>query len=234
MEGSIKEEVIMDTFEEIGSHPSLKDRVYESLKLQIITGKLEPNRHLLEAELAELMKISRAPIREALNILEKEGLVTIIPRKGAEVSSISKKEVENIWEIRAILEPYAARNSTQKCKKVELCEIENKLNKILKEPYDFANYLNADLEFHELLYKHLENKMLIQIIKMVRQNSLRIRNFAERQSAFTKEIASSDTDEHLEIVRAIKSRDSERTGGAVYVHIMNSKRRIIQALENKN
>jgi len=224
----------MGTFEEIGAHLSLKDRVYENLKLLIITGKLEPNRHLLEAELSEMMKISRAPIREALNILEKEGLVTIIPRKGAQVSSISKTEVENIWEIRSLLEPYAARNASQKCKEKELCETEDKLKKILQEPYDFASYLNVDLELHELLYKHLDNKMLIEIIVMVRQNSLRIRNFAEGQSALTKDIASSDTAEHLEIIKALKARDSERIAAAVYIHIMNSKQRIIQAVEKKS
>ena len=224
----------MGTFEEIGAHLSLKDRVYENLKLMIITGKLEPNRHLLEAELSEMMKISRAPIREALNILEKEGLVTIIPRKGAQVSSISKTEVENIWEIRSVLEPYAARNASQKCKEKELCEMEDKLKKILQEPYDFASYLNVDLELHELLYKHLDNKMLIEIIVMVRQNSLRIRNFAEGQSALTKDIASSDTAEHLEIIKALKARDSERIAAAVYIHIMNSKQRIIQAVEKKS
>lgn len=224
----------MGTFEEIGAHLSLKDRVYENLKLLIITGKLEPNRHLLEAELSEMMKISRAPIREALNILEKEGLVTIIPRKGAQVSSISKTEVENIWEIRSVLEPYAARNASQKCKEKELCEMEDKLKKILQEPYDFASYLNVDLELHELLYKHLDNKMLIEIIVMVRQNSLRIRNFAEGQSALTKDIASSDTAEHLEIIKALKARDSERIAAAVYIHIMNSKQRIIQAVEKKS
>jgi len=224
----------MGTFEEIGAHLSLKDRVYENLKLLIITGKLEPNRHLLEAELSEMMKISRAPIREALNILEKEGLVTIIPRKGAQVSSISKTEVENIWEIRSLLEPYAARNASQKCKEKELCEMEDKLKKILQEPYDFASYLNVDLELHELLYKHLDNKMLIEIIVMVRQNSLRIRNFAEGQSALTKDIASSDTAEHLEIIKALKARDSERIAAAVYIHIMNSKQRIIQAVEKKS
>ena len=224
----------MGTFEEIGAHLSLKDRVYENLKLMIITGKLEPNRHLLEAELSEMMKISRAPIREALNILEKEGLVTIIPRKGAQVSSISKEEVENIWEIRSVLEPYAARNASQKRKEKELCEMEDKFKKILQEPYDFADYLNADLELHELLYKHLDNKMLIEIIVMVRQNSLRIRNFAEGHSAFTKDLASADTTEHLEIVKALKARDSERTAAAVYIHIMNSKQRIIQAVEKKS
>jgi len=224
----------MESLRGIGDHLSLKDRVYENLKLLIITGKLEPNRHLLESELAEMMKISRAPIREALNILEKEGFVTILPRKGAKVSSISKTEVENIWEIRSVLEPYAARNASQKCKEKELYKMENKLKKILQEPYNLVNYLKTDLDIHELLYKNLGNKMFRNIIEMVRQNSLRIRNFAVGKSKFAKDMTSSDTAEHIEIIKALKARDPERAAAAVYIHIINSKQRIIQALEIKS
>jgi len=224
----------MESFGGIGKHLSLKDRVYENLKLLIITGKLEPNRHLLEAELSEMTKISRAPIREALNILEKEGFVTIIPRKGAKVSRISKTEVENIWAIRSVLEPYAAKNASQKCKEKELCEMENKLKKILKDPYNLANYLKTDLAIHELLYKNLGNKMFINILEMARQNSLRIRNFAAGKSKFSKDMASSDTAEHLEIIKALQAHDPERTSAAVYIHIINSKQRIIQALDIKS
>ncbi len=224
----------MESFGGIGKQLSLKDRVYENLKLLIIKGKLEPNRPLLEAELSEMMKISRAPIREALNILEKEGFVTIIPRKGAKVSIISKTEVKNIWEIRSVLEPYAAKNASQKCEEKELCEMENKLKKILKDPYNLANYLKTDLAIHELLYKNLGNKMFINIIKMARQNSIRIRNFATGKSKFAKDMASSDTAEHLEIIKALKAHDPERSSAAVYMHIINSKQRIIQALDLKS
>ncbi len=220
-------------FEEIGSHPSLKDRVYENLKLQIITGKLEPNRHLLEAELSEMMKISRAPIREALNILEREGLVTIIPRKGAQVSSISKKEVENIWEIRSILEPYAARNAAQKCSQIELNKLEIKLKRTLQRPYDFSDYLSDDLALHELLYKDLDNKMLKEIIVTVRQNSLRILNFAEGRKTFTEEIAFADVNEHQQIIDVLRARDSDRASATVFIHIQNSKQRILMTLERK-
>lgn len=224
----------MKDFEKIGIHLSLKDKVYESIKSQIIKGKLEPNRHLSEAELSEAMNISRAPIREALNMLEKERFVTIIPRKGASVSGISKEEVENIWEIRSILEPYAARTAALKCQENELNKIGDKLNKILQEPYDFSGYTSSDLELHELLYKYLENKMLKELIVLVRQNVLRILNFAQGKSVFSKNIAFQDTHEHILIIEALKAHDPEKTEASVYLHIMNSKQRIIQALEEKD
>ncbi len=221
----------MKPFEKIGMHLSLKERVYESIKSQIIKGKLEPNSHLSEAGLSEVMKISRAPIREALNMLEKEGFVTIIPRKGANVSGISKEEVKNIWEIRSILEPYAARTTALKCQEKELNEIGDKLNKILQEPYDFSDYTNSDVELHELLFKHLKNKMLKEFIGLVKQNVLRILNSSQVKSAFIKKIACRDTREHLMIIEALKAHDPERTEASVYLHIMNSRQRILQALD---
>lgn len=215
---------------DIGPHLSLKDKVYRHLKSLILEGKLKQKRRLREAELSEAMNISRAPIREALNMLEKEGLVTIIPRKGAVVSIISKEEVENIWEIRSLLEPHAARDAAQDFQEDELNEIENDLNKSLKEPYDFSGYMSSDLKLHELLYKNIDNKILKEIIIMVRQKSIRILNFAEGKSALSDDIAIQDIKEHLQIVEALKSRDSERVSAAVFTHIMNSKQRITQTL----
>ena len=163
-------------------------------------------------------------------MLEKEGLVTIIPRKGAVVSIISKEEVENIWEIRSLLEPHAARDAAQDFQEDELNKIENDLNKSLKEPYDFSGYMSSDLKLHELLYKNIDNKMLKEIIIMVRQKSIRILNFAEGKSALSNDIAIQDIKEHLQIVEALKARDSEGVSAAVFFHIMKSKQRITQTL----
>jgi DNA-binding GntR family transcriptional regulator len=218
-------------FEEIRDHIYLKDRVYQVIKLQIITGKLEPNTHLNEAELSKMMKVSRAPIRESLNLLEKEGFVNIVPRRGAIVSLISKLEVENIWEIRSVLEPYAAENAALNFQEKELQEIENKIRKLLQEPYDLSDYLQADLNLHELLFKDLPNIMLKEIIVSVRQNSLRILNFAEGKHSLYKDVAPKDTQEHLEIIEALKVRDPKRSADAVFRHVMNSKQRIVQVIE---
>ncbi|HDK25905.1 MAG TPA: GntR family transcriptional regulator, partial [Candidatus Atribacteria bacterium] len=83
-------------FEDLGNNLSLKDRVYQNIKLQIIRGNLKPGTRLLEEELSKAMNISRAPIREALNRLEKEGFVTITPRKGAVVAHITAQMIEDI------------------------------------------------------------------------------------------------------------------------------------------
>lgn len=221
------------SIEQIGSSSSLKDRVYEYIKQKIITGKIEPKTHLKEAELSKAMNISRAPIREALNKLEKEDLVSIVPRKGAIVTDISIEEVKHIWEIRSILESYAARDASQKCSENELNNLENRLNKLLQKPHDFSNYINSDLKVHELLFKHLENKMLKTIIKMVRQNSLRILNYTEGKKSLSENIAFVDINEHLQIIRALKTRNPKIAESSVFVHINNSKQRILRAVAEK-
>jgi len=90
-------------FEDLGNYLSLKDRAYQNIKFQIIRGNLRPGTRLLEEELAKAMSISRAPIREAFNKLEKEGFVTTIPRKGAAVSNVTTEIIEDIFEIEETL-----------------------------------------------------------------------------------------------------------------------------------
>ena len=87
----------MYQIQNLGSKPSLKQLVYDNLRDQIIQGKLEPGMKLTEDELAQSMNISRAPIREALNMLERDGFAKIIPRKGAVVAGISRKDAADIW-----------------------------------------------------------------------------------------------------------------------------------------
>ena len=225
--------ILMKEFEKIGLHLSLKDRVYESIKTQIIRGTLKPNQHLSEAMLSEAMNISRAPIREAINMLEKEGFVTIIPRKGARVSGITREEVENIWELRSVLEGYAARTAARKCTENELEKMEATLDKLLQEPFKISSYTHSDLKMHELLYKHLDNTMLKEIIARVRQNALRILNFASKKLEFDKKSAIADTHEHKKIVAALKARDPQKAESAVKQHLANSKQRIIFTLEDR-
>jgi len=119
-------------FEDLGNHLSLKDRVYQNIKFQIINNNLKPGIRLLEEEIAKAMNISRAPIREAFNRLEKEGFVTIIPRKGAAVSNITTQMIEDIFEIRENLESLAINNSLGKISMENLEKIGNNFKKFIR------------------------------------------------------------------------------------------------------
>lgn len=209
---------------------SLKDRVYGLLKEEIVNGHIKPGEHLNELELSKAMNISRGPIREALNILEKEGFATIIPRKGAVVASVTVEDVKNIWEMRRLLEPYSAQISVDRITEQELDMLESKLQNVQENPEDFDAYMDADLELHELLHKYIENVLLRDNLVMVKQHSLRARYFAEGNAPMRKDVILVATKEHKDIINNLKKRDSKGVFESVKLHLMNAERRTLEAL----
>ena len=99
---------------DLQNHRPLREIVYEELKRQILVGEIAPGTRMMEVELAEEMGVSRTPIREAIRKLEKEGLVTIEPRRGAYASEISVKDMVDVLEVRQDLEGMAAALAAEK------------------------------------------------------------------------------------------------------------------------
>jgi DNA-binding GntR family transcriptional regulator len=154
-------------FEDLGNYLSLKDRVYQNIKFQIIRGVLKPGIRLLEVEISKAMNISRAPIREAFNRLEKEGFVSIIPRKGAAVSNITAQMIEDIFEIRKTLESLAVKKSIGKISIEKLGKVGDGFKKFINKPTNTDNciqYLALDKKFHDLLNQNCGNKKLIELL----------------------------------------------------------------------
>ena len=154
----------MYQIQNLGSKPSLKQLVYDNLRDQIIQGKLEPGMKLTEDDLAQSMNISRAPIREALNMLERDGFAKIIPRKGAVVAGISRKDAADIWSCRIALEPVAAREALPHIPREELEAALEHAVEIESTPYSFEKYVASDLEVHGLYYTHLDNEYMKSIL----------------------------------------------------------------------
>ena len=102
---------------DLQNHRPLREIVYEELKRQILVGEIAPGTRMMEVELAEEMGVSRTPIREAIRKLEKEGLVTIEPRRGAYASEISVKDMVDVLEVRQDLEGMAAALAAERSRK---------------------------------------------------------------------------------------------------------------------
>ena len=117
----------MGNLMDIGKIPSLKRLVYDNLKERIISGELKPGTRLREEDLSVEMNISRAPLRDAFNMLERDGFTVIVPRKGAGVAEATEEERDYIWEMRAILEPYAAVKSMSLISDEKIAKLENDL-----------------------------------------------------------------------------------------------------------
>jgi DNA-binding GntR family transcriptional regulator len=208
-------------FENLRNYSSLKDKAYQNIKLQIISGNLKPGTRLPEDELSKAMNISKAPIREALNRLEKEAFITIIPRRGVVVSSITPQIVEDIFEIRENLESLAIKKSIGKIPIEELKEVENSFKKFIEKPTNFENkmkYLALSKKFHDLLSQNCGNKKLIELLSNLQEQIQWLRNISLKRITIADSLM-----EHLAIIEAIKKNDEELILKTLHQHLDRAK-----------
>ena len=211
---------------------SLRDRLYESLKEDIITNKFKPGEELQIDKLAQEFGVSSTPVREALVRLAGAGLVVLMPNRGAQVASFGLQDVKNIWEVRRLLEPHAAKVAAESCKLAEIDALYEKVLKIIQGPVDFATYINSDLEIHKLMFKYLSNTLLREILDRVDQHSMRIRYLAESNAdGVNQEVVEQVTGEHLSILDALKEQDAERAAAATLQHLINGEARTLKTLQ---
>ena len=211
---------------DIQNHKPLREMVYEELKIQILTGAIVPGTRMMEVELAEEMGVSRTPIREAIRKLEKEGLVTIEPRRGAYASMISTDDMVEILEVRQDLEGLAAQFAASRMTEEQLDElkaISDQYNKAVQEGI-MGDMIRYDTRFHRLIVDSCNNKILVHMIEQLQELVLRFRyiyydNF-RRAEHMPKE--------HQEIMEAIASGDEKRAREAADVHIYRLKQLVIE------
>jgi DNA-binding GntR family transcriptional regulator len=204
----------------------LRDVVFNSLRAAILKGELEPGERLMEKQLADKMGVSRTPIREAIRKLELEGLVVMIPRKGAEVANISEKDIRNVLEVRAALEGLAVKlacrkmdtQTMEKLKKLrdelKVAAVENEVDKIIRQ----------DIEFHDLIFNSTDNEKLIQIINNLREQ---IYLFRVR---YIKELKNFESliNEHDSILDSIINHDEELAEKMAVQHIHEQEKVILE------
>ncbi len=213
----------MDTFENFGSTVLIKDRVYNALKSEILLGNFKPGERLNILAIANKMNISSAPIREALNMLSKDGLVDLVAHKQAVVAVGELSDFLISVDIRKMLEPYAAKISVSNIPQDKIDAVRLQLNKVLDNPSDIVAYVESDMAVHELLHSYAGSKFLSEILTKVKSYTMRFRYLVEK----TEKIASASeastiiisTHEHLSIINALDSRDPELAYSVVLQHI---------------
>lgn len=199
----------MDSLKKINldNYKPLRDVVFENLRTAILEGNLKAGQRLMEVQLAEQLGVSRTPIREAIRKLELEGLVVMLPRKGAYVANMSFKDLIDVLEIRASLEGLAASLAAERRRDediVELERVEKEFETSVREA-DIDNVLKKDVEFHEKIFLMANNKKLYQLITSLWEQVHRFRvTYVSNYDA-----SLSLVDEHNRILEAVKSGDSE-------------------------
>lgn len=158
-------------------HKPLRDLVYDELKMKIMMGAITPGTRMMEVELAEEMGVSRTPVREAIRKLEKEGMISIEPRRGAYASSLSSQDMVDILEVRQTMEGLAAELATIRLddeQKKELLSVSEAFNQAV-ESGDMNQMIALDTLFHHLIVEGTGNKLLAVMVGQLQDMVLRFR-----------------------------------------------------------
>lgn len=206
------------------NHLNISEKVYKTLKKQIINERLRPGERLIDNELASRFGVSRTPIREALTKLSNEGLIEILPRRGIYVKRLDKKDIKEIYQIRRVLEGLATREATPIIDEEQLKKLYSLFEKAKRSlnSDDWKSCMEFDIELHSTILSNCQNDRLIGIVHNL--NTL-IHAFRVRL-ARDRERATQALKEHEAILEAVKARDVERAEKAMMEHIERTKKRI--------
>ena len=201
---------------------SLRGRVFRQLRENILSGVYKENDELREINIGKELGVSRTPVREALRQLELEGLVMIIPNKGAYVTGITQKDVRDIYRVRGVLEGMCARWATEHITEEQIEELEKivllagfHLEK--KGRQNVAQVSELDGKFHKVLYEASESRILEHVLSDFHKYV----QMARRMSVTAKDRAEKSVEEHRGILEAIKNRDGDLAERLANQHIMN-------------
>lgn len=209
----------------------LRDVVFKTLRQAILKGDMEPGERLMEITLANKLGVSRTPIREAIRKLELEGLVHMVPRKGAIVASISEKDMKDVLEVRVTLEELAVKLAIQNMEEPDIDQLRRAAKKFESAVIarDIVDIVEADVMFHDVIYNRTNNGRLIQIINNLREQMYRYR-LEYVKDARTHSILIS---EHQDIITALEKRDVDEAKNAVRQHIVNQEKGIVRAIKDR-
>ena len=209
-----------DVKQEVTDKYSLRGRVFHKLREDILSGKYEDYEELKEVAIGEEMGVSRTPVREAFRQLELEGLIQIVPNKGAYVTGITEKDVKDIYMIRSLLEGLCARWATKHITKEQLEEMEE--NVYLAEFHAKKGHLEQlaelDNRFHDILYEACNSKILEHQLKDFHQYVLRVR----KKTLASANRGPKSNEEHAGILEAIRSGNAELAEKLANTHMINA------------
>lgn len=204
----------------------LRDVVFKTLREAILRGDLKPGERLMELQLAAKLGVSRTPIREAIRMLQQEGLAVTIPRRGAEVAAMTEKDMEDVLQVREALEILAVQLASEKITKEQIAELEERLKAFEQavETAEVKQIAQSDIDFHDLIYTAAENPRLVVLLNNLREQIYRYRvEYLKDEKNYPRLI-----EEHRQIMQGLKERNEQ------YVVEMTKKHMDNQAVAVRN
>ncbi len=192
----------------------LRDTVFRQLRMKILHGELKPGERLMEVSLSEKLGVSRTPVREAIRMLEQEGLAVILPRRGAHVASIENKQLEDMLEVRRTLETFTVNLACSRITKAQVDELRDINAKFAEaiETGDPVTIADTDFQFHGNIALASGNKKIVEILTHLREQLFRYkyeylknadnpRHLIEEHEAILQAFEMGENDKAVEIIR---------------------------------
>lgn len=218
-------------FSSMDAYLPLRDVVLKTIRQAILTGDLKPGERLMEIHLAEKLGVSRTPIREAIRQLELEGLVVMIPRKGATVAHLSSKTTSEVLEVRLALDELSVKLACERITDSEIDELKsaNVAFEEAVEAGDTKEITACDIAFHEIILNASKNARLTQIVNNLAEQLYRYRFEYIKDSSGWQSLIS----EHRMITDAIVKKDADLAIKAMRVHIKNQENSILRLINRE-
>ncbi|MDE6904691.1 MAG: GntR family transcriptional regulator [Lachnospiraceae bacterium] len=197
----------------------LRDVVFNTLREAILKGELKPGERLMELQLASKLGVSRTPIREAIRMLQQEGLAVTIPRRGAEVAKMTEKNMEDVLQIREALEILAVQLACEKVTEqqiVHLGEAVEEFERAVKTG-DLKQITQSDIDFHDKIYEAADNPKLVSLLNNIREQIYRYRvEYLKEEENYPNLV-----EEHRRIFAGLKCRDKSFVTEMTEKHLKN-------------
>ena len=206
----------------------LRDVVFNTLRQAILTGELKPGERLMEIHLANKLGVSRTPIREAIRKLELEGLVTMIPRRGAEVAQITEKSMNDVLEVRRALDALCVELACDRITPEELEQLKEACGafEAAVKTGEVKKIAQADVALHDIIVRATGNQRLIQLVNNLSEQMYRYRFEYIKDSSQHERLV----EEHRIIYQSIVQKDKETASQAAKTHIDNQEKSIIRQI----
>lgn len=209
-------------------HLTLRERIYEEIVRLIVAGELPSGTPIDEKELTEKLQVSRTPFREAIGTLAKEGLIEIKPYRGFFVRSFTRKEIDDLYELRKTLECFAVELAVPRMSDRDIACLEKVLDAAIKalRNRDMETYGLRDREFHETIAERSENAALIETLSRLALQIQICRTIANESPEFAERAAK----ERDDILKALRARDAAAASALMRAHISDVQSAVLARL----
>ena len=197
----------------------LRDVVFNTLREAILKGELKPGERLMELQLAAKLGVSRTPIREAIRMLEQEGLAVTIPRKGAEVAKMTEKDMEDVLQIREALDELAAKIACEQISEEQLEELVATMHEFEESTKtdNVKKIAEADVQFHDIIYQSTGNPKLVNMLNNLREQMYRYRvEYLKDENNYPTLMK-----EHKDIVEGLVRKNKMQVTATMHQHVKN-------------